>query len=253
MFTVLTLNLHNLRDRWLSRRHLIVSGLLDEEPDLIALQEVNVASGQGAWLLHQLNARLGRRTYQLAQQRRKGLISGFFDGVAVLSKHPILLAEGLDLGFDGQVALLTNIELPSGYAIDFVSARLSPGQTVPEVRYEQVMRLTGWLGVEGRSEHQIVAGDFNEGPEFGAIRRMKQSMRSAHEIAYGREPLATFPTALALRPNDWSGCLDYIFLSTRWRLVSIRRFGTRHHPEDDTLYMSDHIGLLATVTLRQEV
>ena len=99
MFTVLTLNLHNIRHRWLARRHMIIAGLLDEQPDLIALQEVNVFSGQGKWLQAQLNARLGRRTYQLAQQRRKGLLTGLFDGVAIMSKFPIILSERLDLGF----------------------------------------------------------------------------------------------------------------------------------------------------------
>lgn len=253
MFTALTLNLHNVRDRWLKRRHLIVAGLLDQQPDLIALQEVNFASNQGAWLNNQLNARLGRRTYHLAQQKRKGPLSGFLDGVAILSKFPIILAEGLDLGYDGRVALLINVELPNGHTVDFVSVRLTTGQGLPDIRYEQVMRLTGWLRVEGRSEQQIVAGDFNDGPTSEAVRRMKQSMHSVFQLVHGRDPLATFPTALARRQNDWTGCLDYIFVSGHWRVEKAELFGRRHHPDDDTLYMSDHVGLLAGVTMRTDL
>lgn len=246
MAKLLTINIHGIRDRWLQRRHMLIAGLLDEEPDLIALQEVNVAAGQGGWIVGQLNARLGKKTYLLLQQRRKGM-AGFFDGVAILSKWPVVLQEGLDLGYDGRVALLANVELPGGGTVDFVTARLTSGQTLPDIRYEQVMRLTGWLGVPGRSDVQIVAGDFNDVPRSLAIERMKQGMRSVYEIVHGRDPLATFPTVLARRENDWTGCLDYIFVAGRCRVREVTFFGQVHHPDDDELYMSDHVGLVTNI------
>ncbi|MDJ0754700.1 MAG: endonuclease/exonuclease/phosphatase family protein [Ardenticatenaceae bacterium] len=252
MIKILTINIHGIRDRWLDRRHMLIAGLLDEEPDLIALQEVNVAAGQGSWITGQLNARLGRKTYTLLQQRRKGFISGFLDGVAILSKWPVILKEGLDLGYDGRVALLANIELPGGGTVDFVSVRLTSGQTVPEVRYEQVMRLTGWLGVPGRSECQIVVGDFNDLPDSIAMKRMSQGMRSAFELAHGREPLATFPTVLAHRDNDWTGCLDYVFVTQDVVVHEAKFFGQTHHPDDDQLYMSDHIGLVVQLNMLEK-
>lgn len=248
MARILTLNVHGLRDRWLQRRHMLVAGLLDEEPDLIALQEINVAAGQGSWIASQLNARLGSQTYVLLQQRRKG-VGGFFDGVAILSKWPVILQEGLDLGYDGRVALLANIEVPGGGTVDFVSVRLTSGQTLPDIRYEQIMRLTGWLGVPGRSDQQIVAGDFNDLPDSVAISRMKQGMASVFQLANGRDPLATFPTVLAQRPNDWTGCLDYMFFSGRGRVRSATLFGRAHHPDDDQLYISDHVGIIANIDL----
>jgi hypothetical protein len=77
---------------------------------------------------------------------------------------------------------------------------------------------------------------------------MKQVYRSAYEDVYGREPLATFPTALSPSPDGWAGCLDYIFLSRAIKAAShVQLFCHRPAAADGTLYPSDHVGLLATL------
>ncbi|MCA9938860.1 MAG: hypothetical protein KC418_09470, partial [Anaerolineales bacterium] len=55
---VATLNLRNRADRWLQRRDLLASQLLQAQPDLISLQEISFPIGQGHWLQRQLNVRL---------------------------------------------------------------------------------------------------------------------------------------------------------------------------------------------------
>ncbi len=79
------------------------------------------------------------------------------------------------------------------------------------------MKLVGWLNQYRRVPKQVVAGDFNEIPTGLAIQYMKQSFRSAYADVHGREPLATFPTALVRRQDDWTGCLDYFFCHRRLR------------------------------------
>ena len=53
-----------------------------------------------------------------------------------------------------------------------------------------------WLHGHKRVPIQVMAGDMNETPDGLAVNHIKQSFRSAYESVYGREPLATFPTAL---------------------------------------------------------
>lgn len=251
LLTVATINLRNRADRWLQRRHLLVAQLVDAAPDLISLQEISMPIAQGRWLRNQINARLSggssRRPYQLIQKRKQHLIQGYYEGIGILTKLPVLYHDALPLGYGGRVALRVNVELPSRQTVDFVATHLHHIAHDKEARLEQVMKLTGWLN-DRRVPCQIIAGDFNELPDGLAVAYIKQGYRSAYAEAVGHEPMATFPTALVQPLNAWAGCLDYIFLSPGLGQVrSARIFCDQPAAEDDTLYPSDHVGLIAEI------
>jgi endonuclease/exonuclease/phosphatase family metal-dependent hydrolase len=250
--TVATLNLRNRQNRWRERRHLIVSQLLDASPDLIGLQEIYLPLGHGRWLRNQINSRLGGSThtpYRLVQKRRQHLLHGYFDGIGILTRLPIISQDGLALGHGGRVALRLNVALSSGQTLDFVTTHLHHVAHDRQARQEQVMALIGWLRQVGRVQRQVIAGDFNEVPGGPAIAQMKQAYRSAYAACHGHEPLATFPTALVDRPDGWAGCLDYIFLSSGLRVQQAGLCCHRAAANDDTLYPSDHVGLLAELEI----
>lgn len=246
--SVATLNLRNRQDRWLSRRKLIVAELLDSQPDLVSLQEVYLPIGQARWIRNQINSRISGRSaqpYHVIQKRRSNFIKGYFEGVAILSKFPILARDAVDLGYGGRVALRVNVELPSRRTLDFVAVHLHHKAEDREARLEQAMRLTSWLQEVNPVPRQIVAGDFNETPDGPAIQYIKSTYRSAFVEARGYEPVATFPTALVTQSNGWSGCLDYIFLSKfSGQITEARIFCRKPAREDPKLYPSDHVGLL---------
>ena len=247
MFSVLSLNLHGQRDRWLGRRELLLAGILRDLPDFIAFQDVHIARRQVNWLVRQLNARWGAKLYHRAQMGSAGLFGSFSGGgVAILSRLPILWKERVELGVGG-VGVLANIELPLGRTLDFASVRFTPGRHIPGVRYEQAMALLQALIAPGRSDYQLIAGDFNAAPESRAIHRIKQNYQSGFERVYGCEPVSTFPTALVELDPHWSGCLDYLFVSNSVEVSTVRFFGRKSHPEDPKLFMSSHIGLLAQI------
>ena len=253
MLTVATINLRNRADRWLKRRHLLVAQLVDAAPDLISLQEISMPIGQGRWLRNQINVRLSgssRRPYRLIQRRKHHLTKGYYEGVGVLTKLPVLSYDSLPLGYGGRVALRVIVELSSRQSVDFVAVHLHHIAHDRQARLEQVMKLTGWLNRQQRAPHQIIAGDFNELPTGLAIVQMRQGYRSAFTEVHGYEPLATFPTALVQPLGDWSGCLDYIFLSAAVGPVRTARiFCDEPDDSDDTLYPSDHVGLLAEIEM----
>lgn len=255
---VATINLHNHADQWRKRRHLLVSQLLDAEPDLISLQELYFPIRQGQWLRNQINVRLaqsGKRPYRLILSRRKHLIAGYYEGIGLLTKLPVRYKDTLNLGYRGRVALRINVELPSRQTMDFVSVHLHHHVPDDEIRNEQVLRLTGWLNHQGHVPLQVVAGDFNEIPKGLAIQRMKQGFRSAYELAHGQEPLATYPTALSLHSDDQvsmetplsAKCLDYIFVSPSIQVKEAALFCDKHSVDDPYLYPSDHVGILSTI------
>lgn len=246
-FTVATINLRLGLDRWRERRDLLVAQLVDAAPDLISLQEIAMPLGQGSWLCSQINNRLtgtSKRPYTLRQKRKAHLVKGYYEGVGILSKLPILYSDGVSLGYGGRVALRVNVELPNRQPLNFVAVHFHHEATGREARLEQVIKLTGWLNGRRRILRQIVAGDFNDTPDSPAIAYMRQGFRSAFVEKYGRDPLATFPTALQANA-EWAACLDYIFLSPGVGPVrQARLFCHQPAAEDPTLYPSDHVGLL---------
>lgn len=252
--SVATLNLHNRRDRWLERRNLIVAELVDTQPDLVSLQEINRPIGQGRWLRNQINSRLSGKSghpYRLIQKRKQHVIHGYFEGIGVLSKLPILSHDALSLGFGGRVALRVNVELSSRESLDFVATHLHHVAEEPEARVDQVMRLIGWLGERNPVPLQVIAGDFNEIPTGPAIQQMRQRYRSAFCEVHGYDPIATYPTVLVSRQDGWAGCLDYVFVSRAVdQVLSARLFCNRSSPQDPTLYPSDHVGLISSLGIR---
>ena len=254
---VATLNLRGRHDRWLQRRGLIVAELLTAQPDLFSMQEIYRPFGQARWLRNQVNVRLSgspKRPYRLIQKPLTNLIRGRFEAIGILTKLPVISVDSVSLGYGGRIALRANVELPSRETLDFLAIHLHPVTLDREVRTEQVLRLTGWLKSHNSAPFQVLAGDFNEVPAGPAITLMKQSYRSALFEFRGHEPLATYPTALVKRQDDWSGCIDYIFISNAVpEVLQAEVFCKKPDPNDPTLYPSDHIGLLATLSLGRQI
>jgi endonuclease/exonuclease/phosphatase family metal-dependent hydrolase len=250
MFSIATLNIHNMASRWLERRELVVKALLEAQPDVVALQEVRLSAGQAWWVCNQLNARLGAMVYTVAQQRSWRFWVGRQHGVALISKLPIVAEDALALGDGGRVALRTNVALPTGHLVDVVTTHLQPGAYEGDTREMQVMKLVGWLNERGRAPYQVIAGGFEDVPSSLAITYMRQNYRSAYAHGRGREPMATWPTGLG-QGDGASACLDYLFITRTMRVTAVALFATHPHPEDPTLFPSDHVGLLATLELRE--
>ena len=249
--TVATINLRNRADRWRERRHLLIAQLLDVTPNLISLQEISFPITQGRWIRNQINARLpeGQRPYRLIQLRKQHPVYGYLEGIGVLTNLPILYSDSLNLGYGGRVALRVNVELSNRQPLDFVATHFHHVAEDKEARQEQAMMLTGWLADSRPIPAQVVAGDFNETPDGPAIQIMKQRFRSGYQLRHHFEPVATFPTAL-VPPGEWAGCLDYIFVSSGIRQVpQAQIFCDEPAPDDDTLYPSDHVGLLVTLEI----
>lgn len=251
--TVATLNLNGRRDHWLMRRGLLVAEFLDALPDMISLQEVYRPIEQGRWLRNQINNRLtgtSKGPYQLIQRRKRNLIRGLFEGIAVLTRLPILSHDHFSLGYGGHLALRVNVELPTRESLDFVATKMSQKTDEQEARLEQVLMLQGWLQGRDIAPLQVIAGDFGEGPTGLAIKQMNQAYRSVFREVRGEELIATYPTALVSTANEKPACRDYIFLSPAVsNVLDAHLFCKKPSIEDPALYPSNHIGLLATLEI----
>ncbi|MFN2107721.1 MAG: endonuclease/exonuclease/phosphatase family protein [Candidatus Promineifilaceae bacterium] len=249
--TVATISIHGREDRWPERRSLLVAQLMESGADLISLQEINTPIRQAVWLCKQINVRLSgsdKEPYRLVQKGQRRTLRGSPGAIGVLSRLPILYSESLSLGYGGRFALRAHIELPSHQTMDFVTTQLHLVPFEKEARHDQALKMMAWLYGHKRVPIQVIAGDMGESPEGLAVQHIKQSFRSAYETFYGRDPLATYPTVLSNKSSEIGQCRDYVFISTAVRRVSkVEIFCDESASEDNTLYPSDHVGLLATL------
>lgn len=260
---VVTINLLTDRDsstRWQERRHLLVEGLAQLRPDLIALQEVLLPENTAQWLADQL----GGFTVHLALKTGR---AGEREAIALLSRWPVETHVTLDLLTQSRVAQRVTVNVTGQRAV-LVNGHLYWWVGDRPERARQVQRLLSWLSELPLELPVIICGDFNATPEQASFQPMYQHYRSAHRVHHGREPEYTAPTplvhpqpflkrlamkVLSMSANrttaPWRGTLDYIFVSWDVRVVDCRVALHQPSPHDPTLYASDHFGLLADLEL----
>lgn len=255
--TVATLNLFNKEGRWPQRAPLVVRQFLEIGPDVAGFQEVDHTIDQGNWLVNWINGELGRQEYTTYHMFNPRGVSGV-ESLAIVTRLPVEEHEGLDYLMMDDIAHRVRLRLEGGAALDFYNTHLYwiPTREGGEVRHREARRLLEWVAGHGGA-HQVIVGDFNATPGGRTVALMKERFRSAHEAAQGREPEYTWPSPLAFTvnpmrsygvpsiPQGYSGTLDYIFVSAGVEVVEARVAFNRADPADDTLYPSDHFGLMA--------
>ena len=236
---VATFNILNLADRWPERLPLILADMAALQPDVLALQEVVYvmqqdrligAAGEGRYTL--LRGWAGRPEYGNSLLIREPLAGG-----------PL---ERVDLGL-GRSAHRTVIRLPGGASVLAVATHLHHVVDGEQERDRQAGELLAWLEDAPSTDAVIAMGDFNAEPVEPAYARMRSAgFRSAYQEATGAEPEVTWPSGLqapAMDTDGEPGCLDYIWVRGAARVESARLIFDRPHPDDPTLFPSDHLGI----------
>jgi endonuclease/exonuclease/phosphatase family metal-dependent hydrolase len=238
---VATVNILNLADRWPERQGLIYADMAALQPDLLGLQEV-------VYVMHQdrLIGAAGERRYR----EHRAWAGRPEYGNSLLVREDLVLADParLDLGL-GRSALRGVVTLPGGSTVLVLVTHLHHLVDGDAEREEQARQLLAWLDEVPSTDAQIALGDFNAEPVEATHRRMVGAgFRSAYAEANGAEPTVTWPSGLqapAMDTDGDPGCLDYVWIRGAVRVTEARLVFDRPHPEDPTLYPSDHLGISA--------
>ena len=166
MLRVLTLNIWARSGPYETRERLLREGIRDLAPDLIALQEVDVAP-DGRSQAHELFGPLG---YEIDYERRDCENCGD-PGIAVASRHPIEGRRVLELGHGG-VALAVRIGLEPDPVWFCCALPLSWWPDREIEREDEVVALDQALAEIARDDLMppILAGDFDATPDAASIR-----------------------------------------------------------------------------------
>lgn len=258
---VVTINILSDLSLWHDRRGLLVRGLTEITPDLVALQEVSLPKNNAQWLAEKIGMQhvyLCPKTGETSQK----------EALAILSLRPFDNQGMLDLKTQNRVAQYVQVRV-AGHPVVIANGHFlwQPGDS--HERHRQIERLLDWLDSIAKHLPIIVCGDFNSTPESPSISKMRQAFVSAHAVKHGGEPKYTTPTPLPrstwkllqilLRFRkyirlkdielDWQGTLDYIFVNDLIQVRDCQVVLNQPAPENSRLYPSDHFGLMAVLDI----
>ncbi len=238
---VATLNILNLADRWPERLPLLLADMVALQPDLLGLQEVVYVIQQD-----RLIGAAGESHYRAV----RGWAGRPEYGNSLLVRDPLEATdvERLDLGLQ-RAAHRAMVALPGGSRVLAAVTHLHHVVAGEAQRDDQARRLIDWLADAPAADAYVVVGDFNADPAEPTYARMVAAgYRSAYAEANGAEPAVTWPSGLQAPAMDTDGvpeCLDYIWVRGGVRVLDARLVFDRPHPDDPTLYPSDHLGIAA--------
>lgn len=242
MIKVITLNLRYTANRWQERFPMIIDLLHAEQPDFIGLQEVSLKVQQAHLIQGALNYLNTNHPYKLR------VANDTFEPAilanAILSRYPIINHERLCLPHNFRIAQRIVVHI-NGTVLNIANTHLHHKPYNNEsIRLPQMKAVVDWLNQQ-TSERIILIGDFNARPESETVDYARQSFQSAYHTIHGHEPKKTFPTPLIdkdFKPRT----IDYVFFNNNFlKVTHAKLVGNQPHPDDPTLYPSDHFGVCA--------
>jgi endonuclease/exonuclease/phosphatase family metal-dependent hydrolase len=239
---IATLNLRHNNDRWEERFPLVVEALAAAQADVVGLQEVWLGIDQAHMIAESLRER--GLVYDVCVEAKWG--PNPVEGIALLSRLPIIEKARLELPEGNRVAQRITVEI-DGKRVNIANTHLHHQPRDESIRLPQMAALLTWMHDYNR-DRWLLTGDMNALPESATISAARQKLQSAYRDAHGNEPV-TFPTPLVT--DDYPPvCIDYIFFdAATLRVGDIQVMADNSHPDDDTLYPSDHYGLAADITI----
>lgn len=182
---ILTLNLHTLQEKDIEKKNEVIAKFINEnEIDIIFFQEVGQLSSDPIYRgnmktsnqLLTLFPKLNTKYYYDYEFRKKGF-DQFDEGLAILSKHPIIYSNSYFLSnsrsyenWQTRIALKVNIEV-KGQQMDLITTHL--GWDSESEKYSS--QLENLLNIIDKNHITLCGGDFNVPYNSVYIEQIKKS------------------------------------------------------------------------------
>ena len=260
-FRILSLNmLHDYPDfAYLEERVALLSGEIGRlQPDIVLLQEVP-RTDEHSLIAEKLAQTLGLNYVYLRANGNLSLIN-FEEGSAILSKYPLSDPRFTELRppnsiFDNRIVLAATVNTPHG-AIDLFVTHLTNGR--PAINQAQAEALAAFVQAEAHHP-AVVAGDFNAVESSFQIRQLANLWQDSYRLYHPTTPGATCcATDLVNAPTTaLQTRIDYLFLAPTpehaLKVLEIEAVFTEPFAvPNGRLWLSDHAGLLATLTIEPQ-
>lgn len=226
----------------------MTSQLAELEPDVIGLQELrHFYPRQARWIANQVTSRDRALSYDVHSTYKSGWW-WFWEGIAILTRLPVVGRDRLRLRGDARVANVVRLRLADGQLLDFYNVHLASGVANEALRTRQASQLLAWMDSR-TGVAQVLVGDFNARPSGPTIELLSQSLRSAYQAVHGSEPARTIPTPLGGRSGP-GVVIDYLFVNDGIEVHDAWVTFDRVEDKQPPVAASDHYGLAAKVSVR---
>jgi len=244
MVRVATLNLRSNANRWDERFPMIVDSLIKTNADVIGLQEVRLKIEQHQLIADAMNAKNNTfyTPFLCEDWYEPHILANAF-----LVRIPVIEHERIELPEGYRTAQRVLIDV-GGQPTNIVNTHLHHKPYRDEkIRYRQMETILSWM--DNFTYPFVLMGDMNARPYSETIALAFKQLQSAHKTVHGSEPSVTFPTPLRASEKLTPRAIDYILYDDAFVVQDCKLVGGEAHPDDDTLYLSDHFGLVANLDL----
>ena len=258
---ILSLNmLHGFPDfTYLERRVALLSNELGRlDVDIVLLQEVPWTEMEGQ--IGQLLAQQGGFNYAYLRANGNRRLTGFEEGSVILSRFPLQNLSFTELKpaadfFENRIVLHATVIAGQG-PIDLFVTHLTNGEA--SINSAQADALIAFVQHEA-TYPAIVAGDFNAVEASAQMTHFGALWQDSFRLAHPESPGATCCVSDLVNSSasELQERVDYLFLvpmaGESLTLVKIERvFAEPMTTTNGSLWLSDHAGLLAVVTLESK-
>jgi endonuclease/exonuclease/phosphatase family metal-dependent hydrolase len=256
---VMTLNLRHDSDDWKRRFPLIADDIVRLDPDIIGLQEIEIADDQADYL-NDLISKRGHAKYEIHQRRKPG-IKGWFtgEGVGIMSRWEITEKTHEDLP-EMRTAVRTRVKHPSGKFIDLANTHLhsSGGAEGDAIRAEQAKQVIGLVDREDDCWPTLITGDMNATETHEALARYRNAgfVDSFKKVHGADTPKIGNTSSVVLREGaftqDPKRRIDFILGRSAGArsLTPVESVRCLENHDAKGFYPSDHFGVMTTYDVK---
>ncbi|MBX3196990.1 MAG: endonuclease/exonuclease/phosphatase family protein [Labilithrix sp.] len=259
MVRVMTVNLRHDSDQWQRRFELIADEIARLDPDVIGLQEIEIADDQ-ANRLNALLAKRGHAKYHVFAKRKSG-VRGFFtgEGVGVMSRWPIVEKHHEDTG-EMRISVLARVKHPSGGFIDVANTHLDHrgGADGDARRDDQARQTVDLVDRHDDCWPAVLTGDMNATESSPALVRFKNAgFVDSYRDVHGADAARTGNTSsVALRDGAFTQNpkkrIDFVLGRSAGRrtVTAVDSLVCFKNHDAKGFYPSDHFGVMTTSAMR---
>lgn len=256
---VMTVNLRHDSDDWKRRFPLIADEIVRLDPDVIGLQEIEIADDQ-ADALNDLIAKRGHAKYQIHQKRKSGF-QGYFtgEGVGIMSRWKMTEKNHEDLG-EMRISVRARLAHPSGGFIDMVNTHLhtGSGEEADANRLDQAKQTVNLADRNDDCWPTFITGDMNAGETSPAMKYIvQQGFVDSFKKVHGAETSKIGKTSsVVLKDGAFEQSpkrrIDFVFgRAAGARTVVPTASGVYFKNHDAKgFYPSDHFGVMTTYDVK---
>ncbi len=237
---------------WETRMEYIIQHIIQLNPDIIGLQEINQTSGgstgdnMAQTLVDSLEAHFGEN-YNLYEQFTHTSWNQFDESIGIISKFPVIATNYLDLtpGVFPRKVVWNYINTPLG-TVNFFNSHLSYMENHNSIRMQQVQEIMDFIVSKENTwagQASILTGDLNCTPDSDPISLLVNEVDGSFYYSSYQyvNPSLNGYTVPAENPTRK---IDYIFLKNNSEFGLDTSVVVIDEPYDGVHYPSDHRGLL---------